>query len=175
MSDDGLLNWSDYNWTSGSYFAVGDSRVADELPSIDKSIQGKPYISSSIDCYISATYMSKSGTTPKTIEIKKRYNISVRYANSTLMSTIQEVRTQIQREFHKKYPKFQITSIFLPELSPIVPVQPIQFQMGSKMYRELMEAGKYSALMKLRQKIHIKYIKDMYNIDQLIVGKYRKK
>jgi len=174
VESDGLLRWEDYDFQSGSFYSIGSSKVVDELPEIDKSISGKPFISSSLDCYISGIYMTRVGH-PKTVEIKKRYSINVKYSNSTLMSTINEARNEIQREFKKQYPKFQITSVFIPELSPIVPVQPLMFQQGSRMYKDLMEAGRYQNLMKLRQKRHIEEIKKSYNMDNIVVGKYRKK
>ena len=84
------------------------------LPIIDNSSPVASNVRTSVDCYVSGQYVSRTGNV---IEVTQRYTIFVSYHKGTQVPTLNQVRDRIMADFEAKYGStFNVTNVFVPLL-----------------------------------------------------------
>lgn len=116
---------------------TAEPQVNRNLPVIDNSRGSSgPKISTSIDCYVSGEYVSRSGSRMAVIQ---RYSIFVSYGQDTQAATMQQVRARISQDFSAKYgATFNVAHVHVPDLltplrAPTADAE--QFYRGSEEWR----------------------------------------
>jgi len=114
------------------------------LPVVDKTDPVRKNIRTSIDCYVSGTYIGKKG---QQFEIKQRYTIFVSYSKGTQYEAMQEVRNVVASDFSRKYGQtFNVRDIFIPNLTtPMDEAAPMEMYGGSRTFKgRFPERAKFS-------------------------------
>jgi len=132
----------------GSKFHKYAEIVGSKRFTIDQSSAAGNNIDTSVDCYISGTYIGRTGST---IEVRQRYTIYVSYNRETQKMAMAKVRSAIIMDFERNFPNFHITDIFLPEDRFIIPVgkgglsEPYEFYYGSDLFKRMsrMDVGRF--------------------------------
>ena len=114
------------------------------LPVIDNSNPLQSNVRTSVDCYVSGQYTTRTG---KTVEVTQRYTIFVAYSQEMQAATMAQVRARIIEDFEGKYGRtFNVTNVFIPALPiPVAPFQssaggaPLTFYRGSEMFHNMTE------------------------------------
>lgn len=101
---------------------------------MDYSDEKEPKITTTIDCYVSGTYVTSKG---KVFSIRERFSITVTYSNSTIIETMARVRELLISKFEQENPEFKISDIFIPELRPEMKriPEPTFVYRGGKVFR----------------------------------------
>lgn len=95
---------------------------------IDNVTGGGPVVSTSVDMYVSGQYVGSKG---QQLEVFQRYQVFVRYDQSTQRMTMQQLRDQIMHDFSTRYGEFNISAVFVPDIAaPPAPAQDEGFYRG---------------------------------------------
>ena len=147
-----------------------------ELPqntqyTVDHSGAGrKNNVYTSIDCYVSGTYINKTGGV---MEVKQRYTIYVSYNRDTMQQAMTEVRSRVVNDFSGNFPEFRISDVFIPDQKFIQPmgdhglVEDVQFYQGSEMFKNMsrIDVAQYKIQMEGDiYKANVKNIKKRYGV-----------
>ena len=112
---------------------------SDELV-LDFAEKGERAVSLSLDCYVSGQYVSRGG---RTVEAKFRFNVYVRYSESTMKQAMNAVRERLLEKFKKEFPGFDPSVVFVDPNKWQVPVETKpaeqeEFYKGTDYWRRLM-------------------------------------
>jgi hypothetical protein len=138
--------------------------------SIDHSGGKKNSIYTSIDCYVSGSYISNTG---QSLEIKQRYTVYVAYNRETQKVAMNEVRQKIIDDFSMNFPQFRVSDVFIPETKFITPlgddgvVENAEFYHGSNLYKAMsrIDVAQYKVEMEKNiYKSNVKSIKKRYGL-----------
>jgi hypothetical protein len=124
-----------FGW-QGKQNKEAESLQSQQLNSVENYNPNERTISTTIDCYVTGEYIGSDG---KSIKIRQRYSIPIKYSRSTLNEVMQELRQKIQDEFAKNYPELPITEVFVPLLTPQTAYETISFYRGSKYWKLLLK------------------------------------
>lgn len=104
------------------------------LPVIDNSVPTKQNIRTSIDCYVTGTYVGKKG---QMFTVKQRYTIFLSYGRDTQFQTLQQTRSVIVSDFGSRYGGvFNVRDVFIPDLKvPAGEAEPLQMYGGSTVFK----------------------------------------
>lgn len=121
-------------WRGDASHKVAEPSQITSLPVIDKTDPVRKNVRTSIDCYVSGTYIGKQG---KQFEIKQRYTIFVSYSKGTQYDAMQEARNAIVADFSRKYGQtFNVRDVFVPTLNaPIDDAAPMEMYGGSRTFK----------------------------------------
>lgn len=110
-----------FSWVGGSQSRYGDSAEAIQLPTVDDTVQGEYVVDTTIDCYVTGTYIDKKG---RLTQVKQRYSVRIRYSKSTFDRVMAALREKLASAFTDKYSGygFDITNVFIPDL--LMPREP---------------------------------------------------
>lgn len=138
--------------------------------SIDHSGGTKNSVYTSVDCYISGTYMGSDG---KTMEIKQRYTVYVSYNRETQRTAMDDVRKRIMIDFSSNFPQFRISDVFIPDAKFIAPlgdggrIEDAYFYYGSNLFKGLsrLDVARYKLQTEKNiYKTNVRNIKKQYGI-----------
>jgi hypothetical protein len=123
-----------FSWMGGSQSRYGDSHEAIQLPTIDDAVQGEYAVDTTVDCYVTGTYIDSKG---RLSQIKQRYSIRVKYSKSSYERVMSALREKIAQEFTQKYSGygFDITNVFIPDLLVPKEPQPVEEYKGSRYWK----------------------------------------
>src|SRR3990172_9952852 len=79
-----------YSWSGGKKTPFGDNLRGSYLPSVDYSDDKEKPITTTIDIYVTGTYVTQKG---KIFTIRERYSIEITYSNSTIIEAMSRVRS----------------------------------------------------------------------------------
>ena len=124
---------------------IAEPRQNFSLPVIDNSTPHESNITTSIDVYVSGQYVVGAG---RVMEVRQRYSVYVQYSKSTQQKTMNEIRTQVMKDFEDRYgDTFNITTIDIPKLqipkeailpgTPPGQASPAEFYHGTTLFREM--------------------------------------
>jgi len=107
---------------------------------LDFQEEGEKSISLSLDAYVSGQYVSRGG---RSVEVMFRFNVYVRYSESTMQQAMSAVRAKLIEKFKKEFPGFDATTIFVDPNKWRVPKEPtpaeeVGFYKGTDYWRRLM-------------------------------------
>lgn len=133
-------NYNRYNWIGSTRARQGERQRVKELRSIDLSRRGEPTIRTTIDCYLTGSYIQRTGKSSKQgrqITFRQRYSISIRYSTSTANQIYSEVRQEIIRSFESQFAGtgVQINDVFVPTLGEPTEPSPVQLYTGGRMWK----------------------------------------
>jgi hypothetical protein len=141
------------------------------LPVIDNSDSFSTPVRTSVDCYVSGTYVQPNG---RTMEVQQRYTVFVAYNKDSQFATMNMVRDRIVRDFEDKYGKsFNVSNVFVPDLPVPVDAPPkpeagdAEMYGGSRLFREMTkyEKARYEvAGERLKADVNIRSIKARYGL-----------
>lgn len=155
---------------TGSKFHKYADLGVNNLQSVDYSGGKKNSVYTSVDCYVSGSYVGRDG---KTIEIKQRYTVYVSYNRETQASAMNEVRKKIMMDFSGNFPQFRVSDVFIPDAKFITPlgdgsrVEDAYFYYGSGLFKNAsrLDVAKYKMQTEKNiYKTNIKTIKKQYGI-----------
>lgn len=96
------------------HFSGGKHRYG-ETPSTDVFIdkrEGNPVgITTSVDCYVSGTYVAAGG---KSVDVKMRFTVYISYNEETQQEAMNQLRTEVMEQFRREFPNFKVTDVFVP-------------------------------------------------------------
>lgn len=128
-------NWDSFTWDKAKNARYGSSIIVESLPSLEYEEKGKRSISTTVDCYVTGTYITREG---KLFSIKQRYSIDVSYTRDDIIEVMSRIRQMIMEKFKAEHPEYNISDVFIPELlSPRNIPEPAYFYRGGKLYRYL--------------------------------------
>jgi len=109
--------------------------VVTALPMVDNSNRFSNTVRTSIDCYVSGTYVTRKGGQ---FTVRQRYTIFVAYNKDTQAATMSQVRARIMGDFQAKYGKmFNVTNVFVPGLPVPKDDRVIGLKPGAEIPQEL--------------------------------------
>ncbi len=136
--------YEQFTWIKNPKQQVGDSIVIQRLPEQDFSEEGERSIETTVDCYVTGSYVDQQKG--KVFQIRQRYSIDITYSNSSLVRSTNFVRQEIIRRFEQDNDNFSINEVIIPDLRKIVPEapDPILFTGGSRIWKRItrVEEGK---------------------------------
>lgn len=145
-----LYNWIQDRWEIFTW--SGDKKKAPYgemvrpawLPDADYSNPKEKKITTTIDCYVTGSYVTNKG---KIFTIRQRYSINVSYSSSTILETMQRVKQMLMLKFQDDNYGFDIAEVFIPPLTQNLPSapQPRFIYRGGKIYKYLtrVEEGRF--------------------------------
>lgn len=135
--------WNLFDWSGPNKARSGEISRPKTLPSLDYSSEKEKPIITTVDCYVTGTYIDNKG---KIFTIRERYSIDITYSNSTIIEAMARVRQLLISKFQEDNPSFEIGRIFIPELPPEMKriPEPKYTYRGGRVYRYMtrIEEGK---------------------------------
>lgn len=125
--------WTDFSWNNNKKAPIGEALRSSEVPELDYSGLKEKQISTTIDCYVTGTYLTDNG---KIFTIRQRYSVPIKYSNSTIIEAMQRAKSSIVEKFQNENDAFNITDVFIPELKPDMNTYaPMYMYSGGKLWR----------------------------------------
>ena len=121
-------------WRGDSHNKTAEPGTVTSLPVVDNTDPRGKNIRTSIDCYVTGTYIGKKG---QSFEVKQRYTIFVSYSSNTQQETMQQARNELVKDFSSRYGKtFNVRDIFIPDFKPAPEeAAPIEMYRGSTTFK----------------------------------------
>jgi hypothetical protein len=156
-------------WKGGGGTKYAEPAQVRTLPVVDNSHPYASNVRTSVDCYVSGSYITKNG---RAFEVTQRYTIFISYNKETQAQTMNQVRQRIVGDFQAKYGRtFNVTNVYIPQL-PIPKVDvlpglkpggdiPMEMYFGSGFFRNM------SRYERLRSEVGTEKIKAKTNIQSV--------
>ena len=162
-------------WRGTPNHKISEPSHVSTLPVIDNSVPYQSNVRTSVDCYVSGSYVTRNG---KTFEVTQRYTIFVAYSRETQAATMTQVRARIVDDFQAKYGRtFNVTNAFVPGLPvpkadtfggiPPGGVAPLELYKGTDMFKSMMayEKARFEVAGEhLKAKTNIQSIRQRYKM-----------
>ena len=129
----------DQGFSGSKFHRFAELRTSKQY-TVDESSSFQNNIQTSVDCYVSGTYIGSDGNT---IEVKQRYTIYVSYSKDTQRIAMQKVRNMIIQDFEREFAQFHVTDVFIPEAKFIIPLgaegkaESAEFYFGSDLFKKM--------------------------------------
>ncbi len=146
---------------------TAEPQINSRLDSIDVSSPlDKNTISTSIDCYVAGEYIGRGG---KSLEVRQRYQMFVRYGSTTQVQAMEQVRGRIMDDFASRFGQFNITSVYVDPLEAVRampdPAQPEQLYDGRDVWRTAIARASFEiGTEEAKAERNIANIKRRYNL-----------
>lgn len=142
-----------FSWTGPKKAPYGELLKPSYLPSVDYSDPKEKSITTEIECFCTGTYITERG---KIFTIRERYTITISYSNSTIIEAMTRIRSLLIQKFSEENPSFQISDIFIPELSPEIEriAEPLYLYRGSRLYRYMTRIEEGRVKLEIEQDIY---------------------
>lgn len=159
----------DHGWKGQKFHKFSDLGVNSRY-SIDHSGGKKNSVYTSIDCYVSGSYIGRDG---QSLEIKQRYTVYVSYNRETQRVAMNEVKQKIIDDFSMNFPQFRVSDVFIPDAKFITPlgddgiVENAEFYQGSNLFKAMsrIDVAQYKiAMEKNIYKNNVNNIKKRYGL-----------
>jgi hypothetical protein len=121
-------------WRGDRMNRVAEPGNITSLPVIDNTEPTKQNVRTSIDCYVTGTYVAKKG---QIFTVRQRYTIFLSYGRNTQFQTMQQARNVIVSDFGGRYGgSFNVKDVFIPDLKlPPGEAEPMQMYRGSSVFK----------------------------------------
>lgn len=146
--------WNYFSWTGPKKAPYGELLRPSTLPSVDYSIPKEKSITTTIDCYVTGSYIDQRG---KMFTIRERYSIDVTYSNSTVLEAMARIRQLLMSKFEEENPSFQVGDVFIPELPPEMKViaEPQYVYRGGRIYRYMTRLSEGRIMLETEKDIYV--------------------
>jgi hypothetical protein len=155
---------------SGPYTRTSEPGHIRTLPVIDNSLPSSSNVRTSVDCYVTGSYVQRNG---QSLEVTQRYSVFVSYAKQTQYQTMKELNERVASDFQARYGgTFNVTTIFVPDIptpmQEIVPgvapgdEAPVEFYLGSRLFK-----GNLGSYQKMRLDVGKEATKERLNVQSI--------
>ena len=146
---------------------TAEPQITSGLNTIDVSSPAdRKTVSTSLDCYVAGEYIGRGG---KSLEVRQRYQIFVKYGDSSQMQAMERVRNSIMDDFASRFGQFNITSVYVEPVEPVrvapAPADSMQLYDGRDVWRTAIARASFEiGTEEEKARYNISNIKRRYNL-----------